>query len=388
MNTNVVIVGGGIAGLTTALALSQYDISSLVLEQSNFEDKSGAGIQLTPNATRVLFQLGLENSLTSAAHEPNILNSRHWRTGRVLCEVPLRKIISKYCTFPYLQMHRSNLIKILQQECEQQASVELISEVEVTEIDQGEDKVNVSSSRGQFSAPLVVGADGVHSKMSKLIGNQEQPKFSGWHAWRTTLYDPKPTHPSLENMNIWCGRMGHIVHYPVDSKRTLNCIFVTKSTETFSGQWKQRGSVKELGDYFCDWHNEVTEILDHINQDSLLRWGLYHHARMKNSWSRHRVVLLGDAIHATMPYLAQGAALAIEDAMALSNHLKTHYPNVAKVIKLFVESRKQRVERIQTRSERIGQIYHAAPPWSFVRDVSTKCAIHQLVKEIYSFETI
>lgn len=387
MNTQVIIVGGGIAGLTTALALSQMGFSSCVLERGNFTDKSGAGIQLTPNATRVLFQLGLETPLLVASHKAHTLESRHWRTGKVLCEVPLEQIIQKYCAFPFLQILRSELIDILRRQCEEQTNIELFANVEVTKINQTKERVKVHSSKSHFSAPLVVGADGIHSTMRTLIGNHNKPKFSGWQAWRTILNNPDLRFPGLPHTNVWCGTEGHVVHYPVNAKQSYNCIFVTKSAEALSGKWKQSGSVSKLRDYFSGWHRNVTDLVDQTNQESLFRWGLYHHARTKNSWSCHRIVLLGDAIHATMPFLAQGAALAIEDAIALANRLKIHSMNVEKTIESFVKYRKQRVERIQTRSERMGYVYHVHPPWSRARDLSTMWAVHRLAKKIYGFET-
>lgn len=387
MNSQVIIVGGGIAGLTTALALSQVEIPTLVLERLNFEDESGAGIQLTPNATRVLFQLGLQSSLVPVSHEPEVLETRHWRTANVLCRVPLQQIVAQYCEFPYLQILRSDLIEILRTHCLNQANIKLMDHVEITDIEQSKDGVNVYSSNGIFSASMVIGADGTHSTISTLIGNTQEAKFSGWQAWRTVLHDPTLSFSELRKTNVWCGRAGHIVHYPVNSERTYNFVFVTKSNQTLSGKWKQSGSVAELGEYFRDWHHVVRETIEQIDQRRLFRWGLFHHARTKRTWSSQRVVLLGDAIHATMPFLAQGAALAIEDASTIANHMKSHAMNVEKIIELFIENRKQRVERIQTRSEKMGVVFHLGFPWSKFRDLATRWATRKLAKEIYKFKT-
>lgn len=387
MDAQIVVVGGGVAGLTTALALSDRGFSSCVLERGNFTDESGAGIQLTPNATSQLFQLGLETSLVTASHEAHTLESRHWRTGRVVSKVPLREIIQKYCEFPFLQIRRSDLINILRQKCEEQTNIELFSNVEVSAISQSKDEVKLHSSKKQFSTPMVVGADGIHSTMSALIGNLDTPKFSGWQAWRTILNNPELPRAGLAHTNVWCGAEGHVVHYPVNMRQSYNCVFVTKSSKNLSGKWKQNGSVSELRNYFRGWHDNVIELIDQIKSESLFRWGLFHHAKTKNSWSNRRIVLLGDAIHATMPFLAQGAALAIEDACALANRLKLHSVNVEQAIESFVKYRKQRVERIQTRSERMGNVYHLNPPWSRIRDLATTWAVHRLAKDIYRFKT-
>ena len=130
VNAQVIIVGGGVAGLTTALALNHVGISSLVMERSNYEDETGAGIQLTPNATRVLFHLGLEKPLLEVSHEPQFLDTRHWKTGKVLCRVPLQKIVAQYCSSPYLQIHRSELVRVLREECEKRINIELMSHIE------------------------------------------------------------------------------------------------------------------------------------------------------------------------------------------------------------------------------------------------------------------
>ena len=388
MNAQVIVVGGGIAGLTTALALSQLEIPTLVLERFNFEDESGAGIQLTPNATKVLFQLGLKSSLVANSHEPKIVETRHWKTGRVLCRVALQEIVDQYCDSPYLQILRSELIRILYMECLKKTNIELVPYVEVTELEQSKDKVNLFSKKGSFSAPMVVGADGIHSITSLHVGNQEEPRYSGWQAWRTVLCEPQLSSVELLNTNVWCGTRGHIVHYPVDAKQTYNFVFVTKSANILSGKWKQKGSVTELREYFNAWHDEVIEIIERIDQRQLFRWGLFHHACMKRSWNNSRTVLLGDSIHATMPFLAQGAALAIEDAIAIANRLRASAMNVEKAIELFVEYRKSRVERIQARSEKMGVVYHLEFPWSKVRDWGTQWAVEKLAKEIYSFEAV
>lgn len=388
MNSQVIVVGGGIAGLATALALSQVEIPSLVLERSKFEDESGAGIQLTPNATRVLFQLGLQRSLIPVSHEPEILETRHWRTGNVLCRVPLRQIVAQYCEFPYLQILRSDLIEILHRKCLDQTNIRLMDHVEVTDTEPLENGVNIHASNEIFSAPMVIGADGTHSTISALIGNTQEPKYSGWQAWRTVLRDPTLSFPGLRSTNVRCGKAGHIVHYPVNSQRTYNFVFVTKSNQTLSGKWKQSGSVAELGEYFRDWHHSVREMIEQIDQQRLFRWGLFHHARTKRSWSSQRIVLIGDAIHATMPFLAQGAALAIEDASTIANLLKSDSMNIEKVIELFVESRRQRVERIQKRSEKMGVVFHLGSPWSMIRDLGTRWAIKNLARDIYGFRTV
>lgn len=387
MNAQVIIVGGGIAGLTTALALSHVGISSLVLERSNYEDESGAGIQLTPNATRVLFHLGLERPLVEVSYEPQILETRHWKTGKVLRRIPLQEIVSQYCSYPYLQIQRSELVRVLRGECEKRKQIELMSQVDVAEVEQSKNTVNLYSSQGKFVAQMVVGADGTHSTISRYLGNTEEPKFSKWQAWRTVLQLPSSDVHDLSNTNVWCGPTGHIVHYPVNTQRTYNFVFVTKSSETLSSKWKQTASISELREYFDGWHREVNEIIEQISERHLFRWGLFHHARMQMSWNHDRVVLLGDAIHTTMPFLAQGAALAIEDAVAIANRMKTCSMNVHRAIESFVAYRKKRVERIQARSEKMGVIYHLDSPWSAIRDWGTTWAVTNLARDIYAYET-
>ena len=161
LNFQVIVVGGGIAGLTTALALSHVGISSLVLERSNFEDETGAGIQLTPNATRVLFQLGLERPLVDVSHKPQVLQTKHWKTGKVLRKVPLQELVAQYCSYPYLQIHRSELLRILYSECKKRNDIELMPHVEVAEVEQFKDTVYLYSTKGKFAAPMVVGQTGL-----------------------------------------------------------------------------------------------------------------------------------------------------------------------------------------------------------------------------------
>lgn len=388
MHAQVIIVGGGIAGLTSALAFSHVGISSLILERSNFEDETGAGIQLTPNATRVLFQLGLENPLISVSHQPQILATRHWKTGKVLCRIPLQEIVDQYCSYPYLQIHRAELVRILRSECNERPNIELKAQVDVKGVAHSKDGVDLYSSKGKFTAPMVVGADGIHSTVSRQLGNTTEPRFSQWQAWRTVLKEPRSNEQSLSNTNVWCGSNGHIVHYPVNAQRTYNFVFVTKTSETLSEKWKQSGNLTELQEYFHGWHREVSEILTLVDKGHLFRWGLFHRARIKRAWSQKRILLLGDAVHATMPFLAQGAALAIEDAIAIANRMKACSMNVPKAIESFVAYRKKRVERIQAQSEKMGIVYHLKFPWSTIRDWGTTWAVARLARHIYGYETV
>ncbi|MDE0645363.1 MAG: FAD-dependent monooxygenase [Gammaproteobacteria bacterium] len=379
----VIIVGGGIAGLSTALALNHVGICSSVFEKYSFSDRFGAGIQLTPNATNILFKFGLEQSLRATSIEVSDMYIRHWKTDRKLTTIDLRSTIAKHCSSPYLQIRRAHLIQILSEACRQYTNIELFPDEELNSIKSSFDGVSVSSEKRTLTGPLAVGADGTHSKTREMMRIPHEYQFTGWHAWRTTV----KTHSEKDlSMNVWCGSDGHVIAYPISNLGHLNLVFISKSNEEFENRWRQTGDLVELREYFSSWCLQIQKFIDLIEAKQLFKWGLFSSKLQKSNWHRERVVLLGDAVHPILPFLAQGAAIAIEDAMSLARVLNS-YRNHADAIQLFVQSRHKRVKMIQDNSEKMGLVYHMHEPLAKLRDFYTKFAITQLIRSIYAYDT-
>ncbi len=382
----VVIVGGGIAGLSTALALSNADIPSLVLERGSFHDEFGGGIQLTPNATSLLFKLGVQDALLSSAFPCNTLLTRHWKTGKTINHVPIGKMIKKKCNTPFLNLLRSQLVQILADQCSKSQHIELRSNSNVNKVEIEQDRVSLYIDSQQLTAPWVIGADGVHSTIGKKFF-RPKPEFSGWMAWRCVINKPVPTHKKLlDATHVWCGTDAHIVHYPVDQKGTLNCVFVTRSQGRVAKGWREAGNKSEIQGLFKHWNGAISELIDQIDESSLFRWNLYRYPQLKTWPMNERILMLGDAVHSIMPFLAQGAALAIEDALTLANCLRKNQNGLTKPFHQFVSRRLKRTRTIQSMSQSMGSVYHFPPPLSTMRDLGTSFAIKRLVMTVYGFD--
>ena len=385
MQSRVLVVGGGIAGLCLTLALSKKGIPSVVFERNTFEDTTGTGIQLSPNATSLLFRAGLEKPLLTRARISTEIVTRHWRTGRDSSRIPLASIVEKLCSSPYLQILRSEFVELLVNRVRDEPCVELRENESIESFKEWENDVSVKSNGAEFTGRLVVGADGARSTIRRLIGQIPDPPFSNWCAWRTTI--PADSNDLVsKRTTVWCGPRSHIVTYPVDELGQINCVFITRSSRQLDEAWSQHGTLAELQSYFDGWHQEVFDMLDRIDEPKLFEWGLFRHDKLTGGWTKGRATLIGDACHCVLPFLAQGAALAIEDAFTLSNCLAEYSTDVTSALRNYEKIRLPRTNSIQRRSVRMGHVYHLPAPFSWLRDVSAKWAAHEIVRNIYAFE--
>lgn len=387
MPPRALIVGGGIAGLCSAIALGNKGIPCTVFERNQFEDTTGTGIQLSPNATRLLFKAGAMKPLLQTARVSTELATRHWRTGRVSSHIPLGQIIAKYCDTPYLQILRSELVQILLDRAQQSDQIELRENSDVETYGQTATGAFIYSNGAEHKGRLVVGADGAHSTIRKEMGHLPDPPFSNWHAWRATV-QVDSDNQALSRTTIWCGPRAHVVTYPVDCQGTVNCVFITKSNSFLQESWRQQGLLSDLEDCLREWHSEVLELLAQIDESKLFRWGLFRHDKLDGGWSDGLCTLVGDACHCVLPFLAQGAALAIEDAFSLAFWLGEYSTDVPKALTSYEKVRLPRTKSIQRRSAQLGHVYHLRSPFSKLRDMSAKWAINEIVRTIYAFDAI
>lgn len=385
MQTRALVVGGGIAGLSSALAFSARGIPSVVFERNKFKDTTGTGIQLSPNATSLLFRAGLKEPLLAKARPSTEVITRHWRTGRYTSRTPLASIVEKHCNSPYLQILRSELIDVLLNLVRNDARVELRENENVETINQWKTYATVSSNGSEFQGSLIVGADGARSTIRKIIGQIPDPPFSNWHAWRTTIR-MVPSDIACKRTTLWCGTLGHIVTYPVDEHGQINCVFITRSRSKVSESWSHLGSLADLRKYFEGWHTDVFNLIERIDEPKLFKWGLFRHDKLTGGWSAGLCTLVGDAGHCVLPFLAQGAALAIEDAFTLADCLEKYSADVPSALKDYEKIRLPRTTSIQRRSAQMGFVFHLPAPFSWLRDVGAKWAIYEIVRNIYAFD--
>jgi 2-polyprenyl-6-methoxyphenol hydroxylase-like FAD-dependent oxidoreductase len=362
----VLIAGGGIGGLTAAIALGRCGIEAEVLERSNFTEETGAGIQLGPNATRALKRLGVLDVIRPSAFRPEAMWLYDGPSGRRLQALPLGKRAEKYYGAPYLTIHRADLHAGLRAVAETLAPVELRPNFEVTSVETVGDYVMARSADGtKAEGSSLIGADGLWSAVRNLVAPQGELRFAGATAWRALpARESLPSPFDAPVIGLWFGSGAHLVHYPVCGGGSLNVVAITEGGVEGQG-WNQPADAAALPSKFKPFAREARSLLEHTA--GWRSWSLYRLAPLK-SFSAGRLVLLGDAAHPVLPYLAQGAALAIEDALSLGQVLEASPGDLIAAFHRYEKLRRARVDRVQSLSRRYGWIYHVSGPIRLARN--------------------
>jgi len=368
----ILIAGAGIGGLTLALALARVGLSSITIEQRTRVEEIGAGIQLSPNASRILIGLGLGAALEKAAAEPKRLSIRASKTGEMLGGMSLGDTMRSRYDAPYFTLHRADLQTILLDAVRGSDRARLAFGRNVSAIhENGDLNVTIECQSATTSERVIgtalVGADGLWSNVAGLIGDQSKPEFRRHIAWRglVSRHDWPKSLPTDETC-LWLGSGGHVVHYPIRGGEMMNVVAVTSDPENKPG-WSRRGDAAKIMNRFSTWNPSLQSALAAVGDWTI--WSLFDR-RPRSNWSNNRVTLLGDAAHPVLPFLAQGAALAIEDAFVLASGLAAATDNPAAAFATYEAQRKPRSAKIQAESRRNGSIYHMGWPLSFARNLA------------------
>ena len=308
-NLSVAVVAGGIGGLAAALSLQRVGFDVQVFEQAVALGEIGAGIQITPNASRVLHRLGLAEALDRTGVRPVAAHRRRWDDGRTLQRLPLGETVEAAFGPPYYHFHRADLLKVL-------AGALPSNRVHLGHrltqfIDDG-DRVELQFANGtRIAVDVLVGADGIHSTVRGALFGPERPRFTGCIACRGLVPCKRLAHLGLEVVSSsWVGPGGHVVHYFVAGGQLVNFVAV-KERETWTREsWTDHGEVSDALAAFQGWHPQVHAFIGAVDETFI--WALFDRAPLEH-WSIGRVTLLGDACQAMLPFMAQGAAQAIED---------------------------------------------------------------------------
>jgi salicylate hydroxylase len=315
----VLIAGAGIGGLTLALALLQRGLDVRIYEQSAGFDIVGAGVQLGPNGLRVLASLGVADRLSGAWVVPDGKELRLWNTGQIWPMVDLGpESIARY-GHPYVMIHRGDLHAALVAAVRALKPDAISLGRTVTGCDQTDGRASLHFADGRATGRVVVGADGIHSVVRRTLFGDSRPSFTGYVAWRglvpSRLLPPELVRPV---MTTWVGPGGHIVHYLLRRGELFNFVAVVERSDWTTESWTQAGSPDQCAADFAGWHEDVLTVI--TRSTSLNKWALMSREPMER-WSTGRCTLLGDACHPTLPFLAQGANMAIEDAAVMARCL-------------------------------------------------------------------
>lgn len=368
---HALIAGAGIGGLSAALFLARAGWRVTITDREPVLHEVGAGLQLSPNATRLLARLGLSPEFTDIAVKPHELVIRR-RDGMVLTRSPMGREAEARYGAPFLVIHRGDLQGVLKRRAEKTPGITLLLGRRIIEHRENENAVTgifetATGEEERIDADLLIGADGLWSRVRPLSGLPHPSLPQGKTAWRGLIpREAAPIFARETRVNLWLGPNAHVVHYPVSGGEAVNVVAIIDEHWIEEG-WMAPGDPDHLARLFHGWSRDVRELI--AAAPSWNRWALLDRAP-ESRWSRGRITLLGDAAHAMLPFLAQGASQAIEDAASLAAHLRTAKSGteIATGLRAYDQTRIGRTARIQGAARRQGQIYHLTGPLAAARD--------------------
>jgi salicylate hydroxylase len=355
--TSVAIIGGGIGGIVAALSLLRAGLDVHVYEQAGTVREVGAGIQISPNASRILQRLGITDESVTQGVQPLALRQRRWDDGRTLRCTPLGTAVEDACGAPYYQSHRADLMDAL---LSRLPSDRLhVGHRVMDAFDRGDHVEAHFDSGSSITVDALVGADGIHSTVRRRVfaGEDGRAQFTGCVAYRGLV--PAAQLACLDlpvESQIWMGPGKHFVHYFVRRRQLVNFVAIVEQERWARESWTEQACVDELLAAFEGWHPQVRTILAAVASPFV--WGLFEHSPMKH-WSAGRVTLLGDACHAMLPFLAQGAAQAIEDGATLAGCLaKVDAEGIPAALRRYEALRLPRAAKVQNASKENKSRFH------------------------------
>ena len=352
----VAIIGGGIGGLSAALHLLKLGFDVRIYEQAPRIGEIGAGIQISPNASRLLQRLGLKPAMDKVGVRPLAVHQRRWNDGRTLQRAPIGPEVEEAFGAPYYHFHRGDLAELLgaalPAECVHVGH-------KLVGLEPKGERVTARFENGASAeTDLVVGADGIHSRVRHLLFGPEKPRFTGCVAWRGLVPAERIRRLDIEvASHNWMGPGGHVVHYWVAGGSFMNVVCVTEHGDWTEEGWTTPGKVADVAARYEGWHPTVRGLIAAFPQTFI--WALHDRLPLPR-WSDGRVTLLGDACHPMLPFMAQGAAQAIEDGAALATLLAPMPDDVPGALRRYEEIRKPRATRLQEASAANRVRFHLA----------------------------
>jgi salicylate hydroxylase len=360
MTPRVLIAGAGLGGLTAGLALLDRGIEVEIFEQAPSLKEVGAGVQISPNGTRVLFQLGLEKPIMAACYQPPRQEFRLWSSGeRWESPVTAQSLVELYGA-PHVTMHRADLQSILADAVRARSPNAIRVGAPCVGFDEGEAEVRLKLEGGREEVgDVLVGADGIHSTVRAQLFGRSQAQFTGGVAWRGVV--PIGRLGKLPRPTTWLGPKGHVVVYPIRRGELVNIVAHVERNDWQVESWTAVGTTAEILVDFHGWHDEVRTLLANI--EIPYKWAMFAHSTLPR-WSTGRVTLLGDACHAMLPYLGSGANMAIEDAFVLARCIGDARHDVPAALARYEKARLPRTTEIVNRSAANRDVYHHSALWN------------------------
>ena len=375
----IFIAGAGIGGLTASLALAARGFRVVVIEKAERLEEAGAGLQLSPNASHILASLGVKERLGSRTVTPEAISIMSARAGGEIARLPLGEAAAAKAGAPYWVVHRADLQAALAAAVEDHPDIDLRLGATFEDVTSHAKGMTVvyrrGNSRQQELAMALIGADGIWSSVRHHLFPDVQPQFSGLIAWRGTLDATQlPREYTAPRVQLWMGPGAHIVAYPISGGRQINVVVIVPGTWNRSG-WSAPGDGPELRGAFDAqrWPGPARMMLGAV--DVWRKWALFT-LPGGGEWTSGTIALLGDAAHAMLPFAAQGAGMAIEDAAVLAKTLSEQPVETAKQITAaltrYARLRRSRVAQVDQAARKQGRIYHYTGALALARDLAIK----------------
>ncbi|WP_298373344.1 FAD-dependent monooxygenase [uncultured Bradyrhizobium sp.] len=379
LTRTVIVAGAGIGGLTASLTLAAQGFRVVVLEKAERLEEAGAGIQLSPNASRILVGLGLKEPLARRAVTPESVNILSARAGGEIARMPLGQAAEFRAGAPYWVIHRADLQAALQAAVNDHPDIDLRLGCQFEDVTKHAKGLTVVQRRGNARqeelAVALIGADGIWSSVRGHLFPDVQPQFSGLIAWRGTLdATALPREYTAPRVQLWMGPDAHLVAYPISAGRQVNVVAIVSGTWNRPG-WSAPGDVNEIKGAFATarWPATARMLIGAV--DGWRKWALFTLPDI-GRWSEGAVTLLGDAAHAMLPFAAQGAGMAIEDAAVLAKALADctgeNTAGIPTALKRYAKMRRGRVLKVQRMARQQGRIYHLSGPLAIARDLAIR----------------
>jgi salicylate hydroxylase len=350
----VIIIGAGLGGLTAALALQQRGHRVEVYEQAPQLGEIGAGITLAPNATRVLDAVGLEKEIEAVGTVPTRQGVRHYRTGEILVKTERKENSKQRYGAAYYQAHRADVHKVLV-DAAQARGIAIACSKRALRVEQDEAGASAHFADGSSAqGDAIVAADGVKSVLRDALFSPEPPVFSGYLAWRAVVpMDRLPTISLEPPSDSSIGPARLFARYPLRDFTLLNVVGIAEVDGWHDEGWSIPSAPAEMQAAFAEYHPEAQTIMAAIRPGELFKWGIFQHKPLK-SWVNGRITVLGDAAHAMTPFMGQGAAMAIEDAMVLARCL-TDFADIDDALIRYERARLERTDFVSVESMEKGR---------------------------------
>ena len=363
------VAGGGIGGISAALALGRHGWHCRILERRPEASEAGAGIQIGPNGMRILERLGVRDALAPLSSAPNSVQLRDGRSGELLSSLPLGDWIAKRHSAPYCTVHRADLHAALSERLGTLANADLIHSFEIAGVETTATGVTVQTSDGQTATgDILIGADGIYSAVRRVTFGDFPRTATGRIAARSVVaVNDAKTDVLKSHVGVWLASGAHVVHYPVRGGAEIALVVVTQGSTRLEG-WNTAIDASAVLNSVSSLAPELLSLL--AQAPAWRQWTLTSAPELP-TWSKDRTVLLGDATQAILPFLAQGAVMALEDAEALSCALDQH-ASINEAFASYELARRNRKRKVQAAAARNGWIYHLSGSLALARNITLR----------------